>query len=145
MTMLIPFLVAVAAAQAVPGAVETPVLDRTVERGEVISERDFTSQPLPASQARGAITPEQADGMEASRRLRVGTVVRASDIIAPRLVRRGEPVTIHVRSGGLTISTAGRALANAGMGDPVRVVANSTNKTLDAQVEGSGTVRVAAH
>lgn len=142
--MLISFIATLAAAQAVPGSVEAPVLGRMVERGEIVSASDFTTEAVPASQARGAITPETAEGMEASRRLRVGSVVRASDIIPPRLVRRGEPVTIQVRSGGLTISTAGRALANGGMGDLVRVVANSTNKTLDAEVEGSGAVRVTA-
>jgi len=53
-------------------------------------------------------------------------------------------VTINIRSGGLTITTAGRALADGAMGDLVRVVASSTNRTLDAEVEASGSVRVTA-
>lgn len=145
MTMLLfSFLATLLAAQAAPQTVETPVLDRMVERGEILSSDDFTTEQLPPSHTRGAIAPDAADGMEASRRLRAGAIVRASDVMTPRLVRRGEPVTIHVRSGGLTISTAGRALANGAMGDLVRVVANSTNRTLDAEVEGSGSVRVTA-
>jgi len=134
-------LLALLAAQALPAPVETPVLARIVERGAVITEEDFTVQALPASQARGAMSAKAAGGMEAARRLTAGTVVRANDIIPPRLVRRGEPVTIYVRSGGLLISTSGRALDNGGRGDHVRVVANSTNRTLDAEVEGSGAVR----
>lgn len=88
--------------------------------------------------------PKAVDGMEAARRLTAGAVVRASDVTTPRLIRRGEPVTIYVRSGGLTISTPGRALDNGGKGDLVRVVANSTSRTLDTEVEGSGAVRIAA-
>lgn len=144
MSLLIPFLAALATAQPAPAVVETAVLDRVVERGDVISAGDFTIGEVPATQARGAMTAEGADGMEATRRLQPGAVVRASDLTTPRLVRRGEPVTINVRSGGLVISTAGRALGNGSKGDLVRVVANSTNRTLDAQVEGAGAVRVTA-
>ena len=142
--MLSPFLAMLLAAQTAPLTIEAPVLDRTIERGEILSSDDFTTGSLPPSQARGAMSADAATGMEASRHLRAGAIVRASDVMTPRLVRRGEPVTIHIRSGGLTISTAGRALANGAMGDLVRVVANSTNRTLDAEVEGSGSVRVTA-
>ncbi len=142
--LLSPFLAMFLATQVTPAAVDAPVLDRMVERGEILSSKDFTTEPLPPSQARGAMAPDTVDGMEASRRLRAGAIVRASDVITPRLVRRGEPVTIHIRSGGLTISTAGRSLADGAMGELVRVVASSTNRTLDAEVEGSGSVRVTA-
>lgn len=143
--MMLASLVALLAAQAATALVDTPVLARIVERGEIVVAQDFTIEALPASQARGAINPEAANGMEAARRLRPGNVVRASDLMPPRLVRRGEPVTIYVRSGGLTISTAGRALDSGAKGDLVRVVANSTSRTLDAEVEGSSAVRIAAH
>lgn len=148
LTSLLALLAAQAASvpatPAVAATVDTPVLTRIVERGEVISSSDFAPEPLPAAQARGALQPRAANGMEAARRLAAGTVVRASDVTTPRLVRRGEAVTITVRSGGLTITTAGRTLDNGAKGDRVRVVANSTSKTLDAEVEGSGAVRVVA-
>jgi flagella basal body P-ring formation protein FlgA len=82
--------------------------------------------------------------MEAQRALSAGTVVRASDVIRPQLVRRGEPVTITLRDGGLSISTEGRALGSGAAGDFVRVVSLSTNRTLDGVVEGTGAIRVSA-
>ena len=94
--------------------------------------------------ARGAVPASQAAGRESVRNMPAGAVVRASDLVAPRLVRRGEPVNIVVRSGGLTISTQGRALASGGVGDMVRVVAASTNRTLDGIVDGNGAVRIGA-
>ncbi len=133
-----------ALAQAAPEPVLTPVLGRIVERGEILSEGDFAVEDRTAAQARGALQPAAAAGREAVRRLSAGAVVRASDVAVPRMVRRGEPVTIKVRSGGLTITASGRALADGRRGDTVRVVASSTNRTLDALVEGSGTVRVSA-
>ncbi|MEW9854502.1 flagellar basal body P-ring formation chaperone FlgA [Novosphingobium sp. M1R2S20] len=138
-------ILALLAAQAAPATVETPVLARIVERGEIVSSKDFTVEALPSSQARAAVAPKAANGLEATRRLNAGSIVRATDLMTPRLVRRGEPVTIYVRSGGLLISTTGRSLDNGAMGERVRVVANSTNRTLDAEVEGSGAVRTFAH
>jgi flagella basal body P-ring formation protein FlgA len=97
------------------------------------------------AEARGAPALRDIIGMEAQRALSAGTIVRASDVIRPQLVRRGEPVTITLRDGGLTISTEGRALGNGAAGDFVRVVSLSTNRTLDGVVEGTGAIRVVAH
>ena len=64
-------------------------------------------------------------------------------VAAPKLVRRGQPVTLAVRSGALTITAQGRALADGREGDPVRVVTPSS-RTVEGIVEASGAVRVAA-
>ena len=119
-----------------------PVLAHRVERGEVLSPADFEQQPRSSGAATGALSPADASGREAARALMPGAVVRAADLVAPRLVRRGEPVTIAWRQGGLVITTPGRALSAGGKGELVRVVAASTNRTLDAVVEGSGAVRI---
>jgi flagella basal body P-ring formation protein FlgA len=59
-----------------------------------------------------------------------------------RLVRRGEPVTLRLRQGALTIATAGRSLGEGGKGERVRVVALATRRTLEGVVEGPGEVRL---
>ena len=78
------------------------------------------------------------------RDLSAGATVRPGDLVAPRLVRRGEPVTVALRAGNLVITAAGRALSSGGRGEPVRVVVPATNRTLDGIVEGSGAVRIRA-
>ena len=136
-----------ALAGAAPAAVEpppAPVLVRPIERGEILSTTDFELQPRSPGLANGALPPGQAAGREAVRNLAIGAVVRAGDVMTPRLVRRGEPVSVTLRSGGLVIATGGRALTSGGMGDLVRIVTASTNRTLDGVVEGSGAVRVTA-
>lgn len=134
-----------ALAAAVPGATppSVPVLVRAIGRGELLATSDFESQPRSPGLATGALAPRDAAGREAVRNLSAGAVVRAGDVVTPRLVRRGEPVTVNLRSGGLTIATSARALGSGGMGDLVRVVTSATNRTLDAVVEGSGAVRIA--
>lgn len=127
-----------------PASVEVPVLGHAVARGAVLGPDDFATQARSPAQARGGLAVADAVGREATRMLPAGTVVRVTDVIAPRLVRRGEPVTITVRAGGLAIATGGRALASAGAGEMVRVVSLSTNRTLDGVVEGPDAVRVTA-
>ena len=137
-------LLALLLAAEVPAAttVEVAVLTRAVERGETLAVSDFERSPRAPGLAIGAVAATRAAGRELVRALPAGAVVRASDTITPRLVRRGEPVAINLRARGLLIATGGRALTAGGMGDLVRVVATATNRTFDAVVEGSGAVRL---
>ncbi|UYY59695.1 flagellar basal body P-ring formation chaperone FlgA [Sphingomonas sp. S2-65] len=122
--------------------VQVAVLGHAVSRGERIEAGDFTMESRSAAAARGALGIEDAMGMEATRNLAPGMIVRRTDVMTPQLVRRGEPVTIKLASGTLVITASGRALSGGAKGDMVRVVTNSTSRTLDGMVEGSGIVRV---
>jgi flagella basal body P-ring formation protein FlgA len=138
-------LAAATSAGAVPPAstANVAVLTRTIERGEPVSALDFSVEARPVAVARGTIGATEAAGLEASRRLMAGSVVRAADLVRPQAVHRGETVVIALRSGGLSISTSGRALSGGSVGDAVRVVSLITNHTLDGMVESSGHVRLA--
>ncbi len=127
-----------------PAPADTPVLARAVEKGEMLSASDFTTAPLAPAAARGATQPRDAEGQETTRRLAAGSPVRATDIAPPRVVRRGEAVTIALVSGGLRITATGRALADAGKGEVVRVLNLSTNRTLNAVADTPGQVRLIA-
>lgn len=131
-------------AQAAAPMVPTDVLARTVQRGEVLDVGDFTTIDMPVTQARDTVSAKDAEGRETRRILRSGLPVRATDLAEPRLILRGDPVTIRLRSGALTISAAGRALGDAARGRPLRVFNEATNQTLDAIAEAAGIVRVTA-
>lgn len=143
-TALSSTLLLLAQVQAVPATVEVSVLTRAVDKGELLRVEDFGPASLPASQARGAVAPADAAGREAVRLLRSGSPVRATDLATPRVVRRGDAVTIFVVNEALRITASGRALGDAGQGEPVRVLNLSTNRTLDGVADASGQVRVFA-
>lgn len=128
------------AAAAATGPTEIPVLAHPVARGDIISASDFEMRAAEGAAANGILSPSAASGREAVRNLSAGMPVRSPDLVSPRLVRRGEPVIISWRAGGLSITTTGRALTSGGAGDFVRVVAASTNRTLDGLVVSSGAV-----
>jgi len=127
-----------------PAQVKAYVLIRPIARGEIVGKDDFDVAMMGPAQARATLTPRDAAGREAVRDLAAGVVVRPADLISPRLVRRGEPVTITMRGPGLAITADGRALTAGAAGDVVRVFSLSTNRTLDAIVEGPNAVSVRA-
>lgn len=131
-------LLAAAPVEDVPVA----VVQQAVARGTRIEMGDLSIETRPEASARGALRPEEAVGMEASRALTPGTLLRRGDVMKPQLVKRGEPVTARIVSGALVITAAGRALGGGAQGDPVRIVVTATNRTLDGVVDGSGTVRI---
>ncbi|WP_375195242.1 flagellar basal body P-ring formation chaperone FlgA [Sphingobium sp.] len=135
-------MIALALLAAAAPTADAPVLSRTVEKGEMLSASDFTSAPLPFALARSATAPREAAGQEALRRLSAGNPVRVNDIAAPRVIRRGEAVTIALISGALRITASGRSLGDAARGQPVRVLNLSTNRTLDAVADRPGQVRM---
>lgn len=128
-----------AAPVAAADMVEVPVLAGSVQRGDILSAADFETAELTESRARGAVFPEDAEGLEARRNLAAGRIVRDRDLVEPRLVRRGDQVSILVQSGALKITARGEALEEGAEGDTVRVVTDAS-RTLDGRVAADGSV-----
>jgi flagella basal body P-ring formation protein FlgA len=139
MSALLALLLRVAApAEDVPVA----VVQQPVARGERIEAGDVVVETRPEGAARGALSLAETVGMEATRALSPGTLLRRGDVMKPQLVKRGEPVTAKIVSGAMVITAAGRALGGGAQGDPVRIVVTATNRTIDGIVDGSGSVRI---
>lgn len=120
------------------------VLVRPVARGAILSPADFEARAVTPMLARGALRARDAAGLAATRNLMAGSTVRVIDLAPPALVRRGDAVSVELRTGALLITAPGRALADGAKGAGVRVVNLATNRTLDAIVDGPGKVRVIA-
>lgn len=131
-----------AASTRAEGPASAAVLDRPVAKGQLLIAADFIVGPVSESQARSALRPRDAAGMEAARNLAAGQIVRSADLMRPQIVRRGEQVLIFVRGATMQITSPGRALSNAAAGEPVRVVSTATNRTLDAVADAPGSVYV---
>ena len=59
-------------------------------------------------------------------------------------VRRGDAVTLAYQAPGLTLSTRARALEDGAIGQSVRLVNLTSNRTIDAIVTGPGAARAAS-
>ena len=123
--------------------VDALVPRRPILPGEVTREEDFEIRTLPAqSLGRHALAaPEMILGQEVRRTLPEGRAVQGQSLRSPRVVQRGEKLTLEYSQGALQLSAPARALEDAALGEPVKVQNLSSMKTVIGRALGPGRVQ----
>ena len=86
---------------------------------------------------------EPIAGMLAKRTIAAATVITPQMLQAPKLVKRGQRVTLIAESGALRIRSVGKALSDGKSGDVVRVRAEGSQRVVDGVVVSQGVIKVA--
>ncbi len=120
------------------------VLARSVASGETITADVFVAEQRDVARIAGAAIADPADavGRTARRTLVAGSVLTAGDLVAPRLVRRGDTIALVSGDGGIEVRMAGRALGDAGASERVSVENLSSRRVVQGTVAADGSVRV---
>lgn len=124
--------------------IAVPVLTRPVSRLDIISDGDVTMSRLERRfvPANATLELNEVVGMAARRSLRAGDPIASSDVEAPKLVSRGEAVTIVLNRPGLALSARGRALSDGAKGNAISVLNEQSRRTIQGVVTGPGLVEV---
>ncbi len=117
---------------------------RPLARGEVITDSDIkmVERDLAALKMGYIIDRKQPVGKVLKRSIGSDTIITPRLIELPRLVRRGEQVTIVAESLGIEIRATGEALADGARGDLIKVRNTTSKKVIEAIVSGPGMVKV---
>ncbi len=120
------------------------VLARGVAAGESISADMFTVEERDTRRIAGAALadPSQAVGRAARRSLMAGSVLTGNDLVAARVVRRGDTISLVSRQGGVEVRMTGRALADGGENERVSVENLSSRRVVQGVVSAQGDVIV---
>ena len=120
------------------------VLIRGIAPGETITADAFVPETRDASRIVGAAVadPAQAVGRVARRTLSAGAVLSATDLVAQRLIRRGDNVALLSRRGGVEVRVVGKALGDAGENERVTVENLSSRRVVQGVVGPGGDVWV---
>ncbi len=111
--------------------------ERLTEEHVQLVERDLASLP------RGYFDdPQPVVGQQARRHLAADTVLNPQLIEAPRLVRRGEEVTLVADSNGFAIRSRGKAMADGSSGEVIRVRSRDSKRIIEGRVLSAGVVKV---
>jgi flagellar basal body P-ring formation protein FlgA len=113
---------------------------KVIKAGTVIAAEDL--QRVEATIDGAISAPDQIIGQEARVTLYPGRPIRAESLGPPAVVDRNQIVALAYVSGGLTITTEGRALARGSVGDVIHVLNLSSRSTVVGQILPDGTVRV---
>ena len=137
-----PTLISRLVAGSVYETVQLPVLARAVAPGDVIQRPDLDWMAIRIDRvAANAVTdPKQLVGMTARRPLRANQMLRMSDIAMAPAIHRGTMVTLMVQTENMTLTAQGRALEDAAIGQPIRVINTMSNKPLTGVVKDQTTV-----
>lgn len=112
-------LIAVSGSAAAPVVLPTPARD--IPRGRIITEDDIEFREMvEMGAARPLDDPRLIIGKEARRDLARGAPLRASDLAAPVLMKRGATATIVHEAPGLRLTQIASALENGAEGDLIR-------------------------
>ncbi|MFK7828975.1 MAG: flagellar basal body P-ring formation chaperone FlgA [Congregibacter sp.] len=128
----------------VSAAMLLPVLARALPRGALIGVNDLSikKQRITSRDADFIVDPKLAEGMELKRALPAGSTLRYGHVALPRLVARGQTVTLVAGTGGLQVRMQGKAMANGAEGDHLMVTNSNSGKRIEGVVLRDGSVRI---
>ena len=121
-----------------------PVLASDVPRGALITDSDIVWIERDERRSIAGLIESEADlvGFEAKRNLKAERPLRISDLKAPSVVRKGEPLQLVYQVGGIRLSVEAKAMEDAAAGEVVRVVNLQSNRSMSAVAWAPGEARV---
>ena len=147
-TLIAPSKEKVLATKRISGRIEfiekIPVLRESLNSGAIIGANDIDYIEIPQKNVKAGIVLKAEDviGATPRRMLVAGQMISENDIQAPRLVERGEIVTMVFSLNGLQLTAQGKALEHGAKGEQVRVINTASNKTIVAEVTSDNEVTV---
>lgn len=110
-----------------------------IERGEAITpDRIATSARWMSPNDKPPATLDHVAGAEARTRIDAGEIITAEAIQPPLAARRGDIVTVHCLSGGITVRLRARAQSDVRDGEIGTFRAEGAKKTFAARMDGPG-------
>lgn len=119
-----------------------PVPVRRIMPETIVQPEDVEMVEMPWARV-NAFAVTELDGlvgMQVRRMLTPGRPVQLQSVQPPVIISRGERVTIQLSYGGLELSAEGKAISDAHLGQEVRVVNLSSNKTIVGVARADGLV-----
>ena len=125
-------------------ALDIPVLTRRMTPGEKITESDINWLRVPATRVSQNIIDNTQNliGFTPRRSLRPGELIRANDVEPPRLVAKGDIVSITYVFANMNLSARGRALEDGALGETIKVLNQRSHRTIEVEVTGINEARI---
>ncbi|HWE04350.1 MAG TPA: flagellar basal body P-ring formation chaperone FlgA [Tepidisphaeraceae bacterium] len=111
-----------------------PVAYKAIVQSDDLVEKRILTDHLPDATL---LTMAQCVGQEASRDLKPGTVMVATMVDAVDLAKPGQFITVTLNSGGIRITTVGRAMESGTYGQSVKVKNEATREIYQVILTGA--------
>jgi flagella basal body P-ring formation protein FlgA len=116
--------------------VAVPVLKNTLRNGDIIGALDIDYIDIAETHlANGAILDEKdIVNMTPRRLVQAGKPIISNELEPPKMVERGDLVTLVFANGPMTLTVKGKSLQAGSLGDTIRVSNVESNKNLQGIV-----------
>jgi len=116
--------------------ISVPVLKNTLRAGDVIGTMDLDYIDLPQNRIANGTVLDEKDlvNMTPRRVIAGGKPVITNELEHPKMVDRGDAVTLIFNNGPMVLTVKGKSLQAGAMGDTVRVSNMDSNKNLQGVV-----------
>ena len=123
---------------------EIPTLNKNLKRNDVITKDDIEWIKVRSRKLRNGVLRDEEEivGMAAKRRIPSNTPLTSNYLQRPKLVQKGDLVTVSLTSRGLQLTTRGRAQDSGSKGDIIRIRNHKSKKIIEAKVIGEDMVSV---
>lgn len=128
----------------VSSAMEIPVINAALPRGALISLDDLTMQQrrITRTAADLIVDPKVAVGMELKRPLPAGSTLHHAQLTRPRIVTRGQMVTLVAGGTGFEVRMQGKAMGSGAAGDRLLVTNSRSGRRIEGIVLSDGSIRI---
>lgn len=125
---------------------QIPVLKTALRSGDVISASDIDYIDMRSNIITNSmiIDAKKLIGQTPRRGVAALRPLTLTDVQLPIIVKKGDSVTMALKSNSISLTAQGKALDNGAVGDNIRVMNISSKQTIDATVTGEQTVTVRA-
>lgn len=124
--------------------VKIPVLKARMRRGDIIkaSDIDYIKVQTESIAHDVILDANEIIGSTPRTSLNSTSPIRSYDLQKPKIVKRGDKVTMVYNNGRVHIETIGKALEEGAKGDIIRVANGASNKTVQVEIIGERAVTV---
>jgi flagella basal body P-ring formation protein FlgA len=121
-----------------------PVLARRVQGGEILARSDLVMEEIEEMRVQPGVLTNLSDivGKELNQPQGAGSQLFAHDLGVPRMVKRGEIVTLKIETPYMKITVQGKALQYGVYGESIRVSNTSSKRIVEGVVTEAGVVCV---
>tara|TARA_R110001592_G_scaffold363398_2_gene687987 strand:- start:55436 stop:56191 length:756 start_codon:yes stop_codon:yes gene_type:complete len=121
-----------------------PVLVRPLANRSLVGSEDLKLVHVAADTPLNGVILEIDDivGMELVRSVEAGSPIKLSQVRLPKVIKRGNLVTLLSGGGGFQVKMQGKAQADAAAGDQLRVTNLSSGQVVEGVANADGTVTV---
>ncbi|MGM0422716.1 MAG: flagellar basal body P-ring formation chaperone FlgA [Pseudomonadota bacterium] len=127
--------------------IDIPVLNENLRKGDIIREHHIEYSKMRAAELAQSYVLDSKDavGMTPRRSIISDRPIRINDLEKPRLVNKGDMITMILKNGALSLTAKGKAMDSGARGEVIRVMNTTSRRIIEAKIKSPQQVTIATN